>query len=85
MKAIKESRKEKREKLSLNLSSRKLDYFNSIEKNLSLINLSREISGQEKFTSYQEYLDTEISDDFIIDAEIDLSLRILVDLIGVES
>ena len=54
-------------------------------KNLSLINLSREISGQEKFTSYQEYLDTEISDDFIIDAEIDLSLRILVDLIGVES
>ena len=51
---------------------------------LSILRYS-EISGQEKFTSYQEYLDTEISDDFIIDAEIDLSLRILVDLIVLES
>ena len=48
-------------------------------------NLGREISGEDLFEDYDEYLNREVNDDFVIDAEIDQSLEILIDLIEIET
>ncbi len=85
MNEIKNRRESNKEKLSLKISERRLSYKENQERNLKFINLGREISGEVLFENYEEYLDREIKDDFVLDAEIDQSLKILVDLIETKS
>ena len=85
MNEIKSYRESNKEKLSLKIIDRRLSYKESKERNLKFINLGREISGENVFEDYEEYLDREIKDDFVLDAEIDQSLKILIDLIEIES
>ncbi len=85
MNEIKSYRESNKEKLSLKITDRRLSYKESKERNLKFINLGREISGENVFEDYEEYLDREIKDDFVLDAEIDQSLKILIDLIEIES
>ncbi len=85
MDELKNYRNSKKESLSLKISERKLNYEDNKKRNLKLINLGREISGDDIFENYEEYLEREINDDFVLDAEIDQSLKILIDLIEIES
>jgi len=85
MNEIKSHRENNKEKLSLKFLDRALSYKENKTRNLKLINLGREISGEDLFETYQDYLDRETIDDFVLDAEIDQSLKILVDLIEIES
>ena len=85
MDELKNYRNSKKESLSLKISERKLNYEDNKKRNLKLINLGREISGDNIFENYEEYLEREINDDFVLDAEIDQSLKILIDLIEIES
>ena len=85
MNFLKDFRENNREKLSLNIADRRLDYEENKNRNLRLINLGREISGEDLFEDYDEYLNREVNDDFVIDAEIDQSLEILIDLIEIET
>ena len=85
MNFLKDFRENNREKLSLNIADRRLDYEENKNRNLRLINLGREISGEDLFEDYDEYLNREVNDDFVIDAEIDQSLEILIDLIEIEA
>ena len=41
------------------------------------------LSGKEEFTNFSEYEDYIAEDEFILDAEIDQSLRVLIELIEV--
>ncbi len=85
MDELKNYRDSKKESLNLKISERKLNYENNKKRNLKLINLGREISGDDIFENYEQYLEREINDDFVLDAEIDQSLKILIDLIEIES
>ena len=85
MNEIKNYRENNKEKLSLKIIDRRLSYEESKYRNLKFINLGREISGENVFEDYDEYLDRETKDDFVLDAEIDQSLKILIDLIEIES
>ena len=85
MDELKNYRNSKKESLSLKISERKLNYEDNKKRNLKLINLGREISGDDIFENYEQYLEREINDDFVLDAEIDQSLKILIDLIEIES
>ena len=42
-------------------------------------------SGKEKFANFDEYEDYVSEDEFILDAEIDQSLKVIIDLIEIES
>ena len=85
MDELKNYRDSKKESLNLKISERKLNYEDNKKRNLKLINLGREISGDDIFENYEQYLEREINDDFVLDAEIDQSLKILIDLIEIES
>ena len=85
MKTIKNYRDSNKKRLSLQITKRESNYKDNKQRNLKLINLGREISGKDLFETYEEYLDREIDDSFVLDAEIDQSLKILMDLIEVKS
>jgi len=71
--------------LSLNLEERKLIKESDRNNTLALVNLGRTLSGKEKFANFDEYEDYVVEDEFILDAEIDQSLKVLVDLIEIKS
>ncbi|MAK16584.1 MAG: hypothetical protein CMQ70_01275, partial [Gammaproteobacteria bacterium] len=50
---------------------------------LELVNFGRILSGKEKFANFDEYEDYDAEDEFILDAEIDQSLRVLIEIIEV--
>ena len=52
---------------------------------LELANLDRNLSGKEEFANYDEYQKYIAEDEFILDAEIDQSLKVLVDIIETQS
>ncbi len=85
MNKIKNFRDANKEKLSLNLAERRSDYKENKKRNLRLINLGREISGEVLFESYEDYLDREIEEGFVLDVEIDQSIKTLIDMIEIES
>ena len=85
MNTIKNYRDSNKKRLSLQITERESNYEDNKQRNLKLINLGREISGKDLFETYEEYLDREIDDSFVLDAEIDQSLKILMDLIEVKS
>ena len=51
---------------------------------LELANYGRTLSGKSEFKDYDEYKDYIAEDEFILDAEIDQSLKIIVDIINQE-
>lgn len=69
--------------LSLNLEERKLIIESDRNNTLELVNFGRTLSGKEKFANFDEYEDYDAEDEFILDAEIDQSLRVLIELIEV--
>ncbi len=69
--------------LSLNLDERKLIKEADKNSTLELVNFGRTLSGKEEFTNFSEYEDYIAEDEFILDAEIDQSLRVLIELIEV--
>ena len=71
--------------LSLNLKERKLIKESDRNNTLELVNYGRTLSGKEKFANFDEYEDYVAEDEFILDAEIDQSLKVIVDLIEIES
>ena len=71
--------------LSLNLKERKLIKESDRNNTLELVNFGRTLSGKEKFANFDEYEDYVAEDEFILDAEIDQSLKVIVDLIEIES
>ena len=52
---------------------------------LELANYGRKLSGKTEFNNYDEYEDFVAEDEFIIDAEIDQSFRVLLELLEIES
>ena len=71
--------------LSLNLEERKLIKESDRNNTLELVNYGRTLSGKEKFANFDEYEDYVSEDEFILDAEIDQSLKVIIDLIEIES
>ena len=71
--------------LSLNLDERKLIKESDQNNTLELVNFGRTLSGKKEFVNFSEYEDYVIEDEFIMDAEIDQSLKVLVELIELES
>ena len=71
--------------LSLNLEERKSIKESDQNSTLELVNLGRTLSGKKEFVNFSEYEDYVIEDEFIMDAEIDQSLKVLVELIELES
>ena len=71
--------------LSLNIDERKLIKESDQNNTLELVNFGRTLSGKKEFVNFSEYEDYEIEDEFIMDAEIDQSLKVLVELIELES
>jgi|TARA_B000000557_G_C20457969_1_gene310092 hypothetical protein len=74
------SENESNEEVSLLFNERILIENTRKNRNLGLANLRREIAGQPKFESYQDFLDFE-SDGIVLDEEIDQSLQALIDII----
>ena len=71
--------------LSLNLDERKLIQESDKNSTLELVNFGRTLSGKKEFVNFSEYENYETEDDFIMDAEIDQSFKVLVELIELES
>ena len=71
--------------LSLNLDERKLIKQSDQNSTLELVNFGRNLSGKKEFINFSEYEEYVIEDEFIMDAEIDQSLKVLVELIELES
>ena len=71
--------------MSLNLEERKLIKESDRDNTLELVNFGRALSGKEEFANFDDYEDYVAEDEFIIDAEIDQSLKVLVDLIEIKS
>lgn len=71
--------------LSLNLDERKLIEESDRNSTLELVNFARTLSGKDKFVNFSEYEDYVTEDEFVMDAEIDQSLKVLVELIELES
>ena len=71
--------------LSLNIDERKLIKESDQNNTLELVNFGRTLSGKKEFVNFSEYEDYVIEDEFIMDAEIDQSLKVLVELIELES
>ena len=71
--------------LSLNIDERKLIKESDQNSTLELVNFGRALSGKKEFVNFSEYEDYVIEDEFIMDAEIDQSLKVLVELIELES
>ena len=71
--------------LSLNLDERKLIQESDKNSTLELVNFGRTLSGKKEFVNFSEYENYETEDDFIMDAEIDQSFKVLIELIELES
>ena len=71
--------------LSLNLDERKLIQESDKNSTLELVNFGRTLSGKKEFVNFSEYENYETEEDFIMDAEIDQSFKVLVELIELES
>ena len=71
--------------LSLNLKERELIKESDKNNTLELVNFGRTLSGKDNFANFDEYEDYVAEDEFILDAEIDQSLKVIVDLIEIES
>ena len=56
---------------------RQLDRTNTLE----LVNFGRTLSGNEIFSNYDEYQEYISDDEFILDAEIDQSFKVLLEVI----
>ena len=68
--------------LSLNLQKR-INIKEINEQNtLELVNYRRELGNLETFSSYDEYMESNSTEEFVIDAEIDQSLSIVMDLLN---
>ena len=71
--------------LSLNFKDRQIIQKRDRDNTLELANYGRKLSGKTEFNNYDEYEDFVAEDEFIIDAEIDQSLRVLLELLEIES
>ena len=71
--------------LNLNFKDRQLIQERDRNNTLELANYGRRLSGKSEFKDYDEYKNYVAEDEFIIDAEIDQSLKIIVDIINQES
>ena len=67
--------------LSLNYDKRVALRERNRADTLKLINLRRELSDQELFNSYEEYTDYEEDEGFSLDAEINHSITVLMELL----
>ena len=67
--------------ISLNYEKRLSERERSRADSLKLINLRREISNLKQFQTYEEYIEFEEEDEFALDAEIDQSINILLELV----
>ena len=67
--------------ISLNYEKRVSERARSRTDSLKLINLRREISNLKQFQTYEEYMEFEEEDEFALDAEIDQSINILLELV----
>ena len=67
--------------ISLNYEKRLSERERSRTDSLKLINLRREISNLKQFQTYEEYIEFEEEDEFALDAEIDQSINILLELV----
>lgn len=73
--------KEANLEISLNYEKRVNERERSRTDSLKLINLKREISNLKQFQTYEEYIEFEEEDEFALDAEIDQSINILLELV----
>jgi len=73
--------KEANIEISLNYEERVNERERSRTDSLKLINLRREISNLKQFQTYEEYIEFEKEDEFALDAEIDQSINILLELV----
>jgi len=73
--------KEANLEISLNYEKRVKERERSRTDSLKLINLRREISNLKQFQTYEEYIEFEEEDEFALDAEIDQSINILLELV----
>jgi len=73
--------KEANLEISLNYEKRVNEREGSRTDSLKLINLRREISNLKQFQTYEEYIEFEEEDEFALDAEIDQSINILLELV----
>ena len=73
--------KEANLEISLNYKKRVNERERSRTDSLKLINLRREISNLKQFQTYEEYIEFEEEDEFALDAEIDQSINILLELV----
>ena len=71
--------------LSLNMEERENILEEDRINTLELANYGRRLSGKSEFKDYDEYKNYVAEDEFIIDAEIDQSLKVLVQLLSIES
>tara|TARA_X000000950_G_scaffold87947_1_gene110755 strand:+ start:8363 stop:10336 length:1974 start_codon:yes stop_codon:yes gene_type:complete len=71
--------------LSLNIEERRLIKESEKDNTLELVNLGRTLSGKEEFANFNEYEEYITEDEFIIDAEVDQSMKVLIELIEIES
>ena len=73
--------KEANLEISLNYEKRVSEREQSRTDSLKLINLRRDISNLKQFQTYEEYIEFEEEDEFALDAEIDQSINILLELV----
>ena len=71
--------------LSLNMEIREEILEEDRKNTLELANYGRRLSGKSDFKDYDEYKDYIAEDEFIIDAEIDQSFQVLVQLLPIKS
>ncbi len=71
--------------LSLNMKNRELIQKTDRTNALKLANHGRILSGKPQFKDYDEYNEYTAEDEFIIDAEIDQSMEVLVELLPIKS
>ena len=71
--------------LSLNFKDRQTIQKRDRDNTFELANYGRKLSGKTEFNNYDEYEDFVAEDEFIIDAEIDQSFRVLLELLEIES
>jgi len=83
---VAEIKEQRNSKLSLSLNIEEREKILEADKNntLELANYGRTLSGKSEFKSYDEYKDYIAEDEFVLDAEIDQSLKIIVDIINQE-
>ena len=71
--------------LSLNIKERENILEEDRINTLELANYGRRLSGKSEFKDYDEYKNYDSEDEFIVDAEIDQSFKVLVEIIAINS